>query len=136
MSEPHAAGDAERLTTESAGQSQQTSRTTATESEATTRQPNRSQEVHDTTEADKEAAAGVWAGHDDAEASEGAATDVDSESLLSWDSNLSETTGEAEVEVAVDSTKTWVTVEDCDQERIRRWMNDYSPIAYESSNTR
>ena len=120
VSEPHATRDAERLTTESAGQSQQTSRTTATESEATTRQPNRSQEVHDTTEAEKEAAAGVWAGHDDAEASEGAATDVDSESLLSWDSNLSETTGEAEVEVAVDSTKTWVTVEDCDQERIRR----------------
>ena len=118
--ETHAAEDAERPTAEASGQSEQTSRTTATESEATTRQPNRSQQVHDTTEADKEAATGVWEGHDDAEASEGAATDVDSESLLSWDSNLSETTDEAEVAVAVDATKTWVTVEDRDQERIRR----------------
>ena len=118
--ETHAAEDAERPTAEASGQSEQTSRTTATESEATTRQPNRSQQVHDTTEADKEAATGVWEGHDDAEASEGAATDVDSESLLSWDSNPSETTDEAEVAVAVDATKTWVTVEDRDQERIRR----------------
>ena len=112
--------DAERPTAEASGQSQQTSRTTAAESDATTCQPNRSQQVHDTTEAGKEAATGVWEGHDDAEASEGAATDLDSESVLSWDSNLSETTEEAEVEVTVDSTKTWVTVEDRDQERIRR----------------
>ena len=112
--------DAERPTAEASGQLQQTSRPTAAESDATTCQPNRSQQVHDTTEAGKEAATGVWEGHDDAEASEGAATDLDSESVLSWDSNLSESTEEAEVEVTVDSTKTWVTVEDRDQERIRR----------------
>ena len=76
--------------------------------------------MHERTEASKEAATGVWEGHDDAEESEGAATDVDCESLLSWDSNQSETTDEAEVEVTVDSTKTWVTVEDRDEERIRR----------------
>ena len=112
--------EAERPTAEASGQSQQTSRTTAAEADATTCQPNRPQEVHDTTEAGKEAATGVWEGHDDADASEDAATDLDSESVLSWDSNLSESTEEAEVEVTVDSTKTWVTVEDRDQERIRR----------------
>ena len=118
--ENHAAEEGEQPTAGSSGQPQRTSRTTAAESDATTCQPNRSQQVHDTTEAGKEAATGVWEGHDDAEASEGAATDLDSESVLSWDSNLSETTEEAEVEVTVDSTKTWVTVEDRDQERIRR----------------
>ena len=118
--ENDATEEAESPTVRPSGQPQPTSRITAAESDATTCQPNRSQQVHDTTEADKEAATGVWEGHDDAEASEGAATDVDSESLLSWDSNLSETTDEAEVEVTVDSTKTWVTVEDRDQERIRR----------------
>ena len=118
--EKHAAEEAERPTAGSSGQPQRTSRTTAAESDATTWQPNRSHQVHDTTEASKEAATGVWEGHDDAEESEGAATDVDCESLLSWDSNQSETTDEAEVAVTVDVTKTWVTVEDRDEERIRR----------------
>ena len=112
--------EAESPTVRPARQPQPTSRITATESDATPFEPNRPQQVHDTTAADKAAATGVWEGHDDAEASEGAATDLDSESVLSWDSNLSETTEEAEVEVTVDSTKTWVTVEDRDQERIRR----------------
>ena len=112
--------EAERPTARPSGQQQPTSRITAAESDATTCQPNRSHQAHETTEASKEAATGVWEGHDDAEESEGAATDVDSESLLSWDSNLSETTDEAEVEVTVDSAKTWVTVEDRDEERIRR----------------
>ena len=119
MFKKDAAKQAKRPTAEASGQQPRTSRTTAAESDATTCQPNRSQQVHDTTEAGK-AATGVWEGHDDAEASEGAATDLDSESVLSWDSNLSESTEEAEVEVTVDSTKTWVTVEDRDQERIRR----------------
>ena len=118
--ENDATEEAERPTAGPAGQQQRTSRITAAESDATPCQPNRSQQVHETTEAGKEAATGVWEGHEDAEESEGVATEVDSESVLSWDSNLSETTDEAEVEVTVDSTKTWVTVEDRDQERIRR----------------
>ena len=113
-------GEAEQPTAGASGQSQQTSRASAAEADATTCQPNQPEEVHDTTEAGKEAATGAWEGHDDADASEGAATDLDSESVLSWDSNLSESTEEAEIEVTVDSTKTWVTVEDRNQERIRR----------------
>ena len=118
--ENHAAEEAERPTAGSSGQPQRTSRTTAAESDATTCQPNRSQQVHDTTEAGKEAATGVWEGHDDAEESEGAATDVDCDSVLSWDSNWSESSNEADLQVTVDPTKTWVTVEDRDQERIRQ----------------
>ena len=64
-----------RPTVRPSGQQQPTSRITTAEPEATTCQPNRSHQVHETTEASKEAATGVWEGHDDAEESEGAATD-------------------------------------------------------------
>ena len=73
--ENHAAEEAERPTVRPSGQQQPTSRSRTAEPDATTCQPNGSHQMHERTEASKEAATGVWEGHDDAEESEGAATD-------------------------------------------------------------
>ena len=96
------------------------SRATEQAQQPTTCQASRSHHMHETTKAVEEAADDGWAGRADAEESEGAVTDVDCDSLLSWDSNQSESSNEADLQVTVDPNKTWVTVEDRDQERIRQ----------------
>ena len=46
------------------------------------------------------------------EESEGTATDVDLDSVLSWDSEISERSNDADLQAAIEPNKSWVTVED------------------------
>ncbi|CAK9020583.1 unnamed protein product [Durusdinium trenchii] len=54
----------------------------------------------------------VWPQSTAVEESEGTATDVDLDSVLSWDSETSERSNDADLEAVVEPHKSWVTIED------------------------
>ena len=70
------------------------------------------QQITDTRSTMQRGADDVWPQSTAVEESEGTATDVDLDSVLSWDSETSERSNDADLEAVVEPHKSWLTIED------------------------